>query len=468
MSALGAFRQMIPQTQELPVTPNRIYQEMNSEKKDTDIDSLAKQIEKMTLMLQGNQPRNQGNYNRNNNYNRYNNGNNENYNQRRNLDHVECYNCGTRGHYANTCPEGNNNERNGNYQRNNNDRNRQPRNNNNPPRNNRSLNFCRATFEEEDALDFGYSSSDNEYSEDEKQVFVNTRSGKRTRPNEILDDDDSEDEQQPQNRRNFVNKNQDISNKRKMGLQKAREKSRQKNICNRCGMQGHFGTECPRLWCTRCSQKGHEYDKCPVYPMEKKFRKKNVISEDQIKKELDFVKYIVKNLSKVIHKGKLAEEIQKYKKKGGINYVEKNETDEYTPTICDVNIQGMETEAIVDSGSSVTVITKGLMDELPYEITEPSRTNLNSFGNGKYPSLGKINGMEFFVGNVKTKMDVEVVDFPEEMFLLGTDWMRRERAGIDYDREVLTIRKNGKDNLVPIYFREDKEENEEEYEEDLC
>ena len=77
--------------------------------------------------------------------------------------------------------------------------------------------------------------------------------------------------------------------------------------------------------------------------------------------------------------------------------------------------------------------------------------------------------MEFFVGNIKTQADVEVVDFPEQMFLLGTDWMRRERAGIDYDKEILKISRNGKDNLVPIYYTEETNNNEEEYEENgLC
>ena len=50
-------------------------------------------------------------------------------------------------------------------------------------------------------------------------------------------DDDSEDEI-PQERRKMRNDGQEAANKKKAGLQKAREKNRQKNICNRCGNMG--------------------------------------------------------------------------------------------------------------------------------------------------------------------------------------------------------------------------------------
>ena len=121
---------------------------------------------------------------------------------------------------------------------------------------------------------------------------------------------------------------------------------------------------------------------------------------------------------------------------------------------------------MLDTGSSVTVMTKALMDELPYEITTSSRTKLNAFGQGKYPSIGIVENMEFFIGNVKTKANVEVVDFQEKIFLLGTDWMKKEKAKLDYNKDILTIQKNGRDNLVPIYYKEEIPETEEEYESD--
>ena len=142
----------------------------------------------------------------------------------------------------------------------------------------------------------------------------------------------------------------------------------------------------------------------------------------------------------------------------------------YKPTTCEINIQGYETEAIVDSGAAVTVITKGLMDKTSYEITGSSRTKLNPFGEGKYPSIGIIKNMEFFIGNTKSKIDVEVVDFPEEMLLLGTDWIIKEKAAIDLDTGFMTLRKiGGKREFIPVTYKEKQQEIEnedEEYEEE--
>src|SRR5215208_1268044 len=68
----------------------------------------------------------------------------------------------------------------------------------------------------------------------------------------------------------------DLKTGRNEGLNRAREKKRTMNKCNRCGDTEHFGTECPRILeyaiCTRCRQRGHEWNKCPTYPMEKKVR----------------------------------------------------------------------------------------------------------------------------------------------------------------------------------------------------
>ena len=48
---------------------------------------------------------------------------------------------------------------------------------------------------------------------------------------------------------------------------------------------------------------------------------------------------------------------------------------------------------------------------MPYEW-KPSKTRLVPFGKEKYASLGVIENMDFFVGDVKTTAEVEVVDLP--------------------------------------------------------
>ena len=114
----------------------------------------------------------------------------------------------------------------------------------------------------------------------------------------------------------------------------------------------------------------------------------------------------------------------------------------------------------MDSGAAVTVLSKEIWDKMPYEKLEASRTSLCPFGEGKkYASLGKIRNMDFFVGDVKTEMDVEVVDVPGEIFILGVDWMAKEGAKIDIYNEIMYIGQNE----IPIRYIK-PEFDEEEYE----
>jgi hypothetical protein len=64
--------------------------------------------------------------------------------------------------------------------------------------------------------------------------------------------------------------------------------------------------------------------------------------------------------------------------------------------------------------------------------------------------------------------DVEVVDVPEEIFILGVDWIGKEKANINLEDEVLEITQRGRTYTVPVkYIKEDYDE--EEYEEEsLC
>jgi hypothetical protein len=115
------------------------------------------------------------------------------------------------------------------------------------------------------------------------------------------------------------------------------------------------------------------------------------------------------------------------------------------------------------------VITRGLAEQLPYDW-KPSRTRLIPFGEGKHASLGVIEDMEFFVGDSKTRAKVEVVDLPQQLFLLGVDWLRKEKGTINFEREELRLKRDSDYERIPIKFVEHDEyedEYEEEYEEEF-
>ena len=207
------------------------------------------------------------------------------------------------------------------------------------------------------------------------------------------------------------------------------------------------------------------WDKCPDYPLEKKLRKEMNIDETT-EKECRIAEHIVKDLPKMIKKKALYKSIQRFREKG-VKYLQKNGKPEYIPTTYEVNIQGIETDAIVDSGAAATVMSSGLLNKIPYEITKSSKVNFTPFGKGKYTSLGIIEEMEFFIGDVKTIMDVEVVDLPDEIFILGVDWIKKEQGKIDLEEDILLIRKRNRDFKIPLsYIDEEINEEDEESEEE--
>ena len=73
-----------------------------------------------------------------------------------------------------------------------------------------------------------------------------------------------------------------------------------------------------------------------------------------------------------------------------------------------------------------------------------------------------IKEMEFFIGDMKTIMDVEVVDLPDEIFILGVDWIKRERVKIDLEKEILSIQKGNRDFEIPLNYIDEEINNEDE------
>ena len=262
-----------------------------------------------------------------------------------------------------------------------------------------------------------------------------------------------------------------IRDKRTEALQKARNKQRQKNGCNRCEKQEHFETECLRIQCTRCGEKGHEWNKCPTYPIEKKPRKKRetIIIEEKIREKYEFAKYIMENLPRVSIKDtmkyvpgyeeKLYNIVQKHESE--VNFLEKIGEEKFNPITCEVNIQGVNEEVIIDTEAGATVMTRGMMENLPYEIEEPSNINLVDFGKGKFRSLEKIR---FFMGDTKVTATVDIVNLPYRILLLGTEWLSKNRALVDCNEELLILKRSKGNIEIPIKFLED--ENEEEYEDE--
>jgi hypothetical protein len=213
------------------------------------------------------------------------------------------------------------------------------------------------------------------------------------------------------------------------------------------------------------------WDRCPTYPREKRMKGKEMEMDGRTERDFRLVKHVIKNLPKITSKQGLQRILQNYEKRN-MNYLKRNGKPKFIATTCEANIQGNEIKAFVDTGASATVMTRGIYEKMPYEKLEASRTSFSPFGGEKkYASLGTIKDMEFFVGDEKTEMDVEVVDVPGEVFILGVDWIEKEKVRIDINNGIMDIRRNGRCYEIPVKHTErevEEEEYESEDEETLC
>src|ERR1043166_3440193 len=101
------------------------------------------------------------------------------------------------------------------------------------------------------------------------------------------------------------------------------------------------------------------WNKCPKYPVEKK-TKREMNMDKMTEEEFKIAEHIVKELPKMIKKEELCKSIYRYKEKG-VKFLQKNGKPKIKPLVCEVNIQGIETEAIIDTGVVATVMLTGFL-----------------------------------------------------------------------------------------------------------
>src|SRR4051812_4418323 len=129
---------------------------------------------------------------------------------------------------------------------------------------------------------------------------------------------------------------------------------------------------------------------------------------------------------------------------------------------CNAGIEGRVIEAIIDSGAEVTAMSRGLMDELGYEIDEPSNIIIKSANDQRNRSLERINNVEILLEGEDIVTDMKVIENANKLLILGNDWIKENVRNIDIENEEMKIRRRYRTRVIPIEFT--KEIDEEEYE----
>src|SRR5436189_2143920 len=169
-------------------------------------------------------------------------------------------------------------------------------------------------------------------------------------------------------------------------------------------------------------------------------------------------------------KKELRETNEKYNDEGKIKYINAEDKSKYTPIKCVSNIEGIKVETIIDTGAGISAITRGLMEKLQWEEDEESDLILVTADNTKHNSLGRMREIYFLIeGKKVSASEIEIIESPEKLLILGTDWAHEKEGKIDLKNNVLEIESEEGNVKIPVEFIqriEIEEDNDSEEDED--
>src|SRR6185295_10110420 len=139
-----------------------------------------------------------------------------------------------------------------------------------------------------------------------------------------------------------------------------------------------------------------------------------------------------------------------------------------TPMICKGQIGGWTVDIILDSGSSTSIISKKFLDHLKRKANRQSNRMITGIHGDKKSSLGICDNIAVHIGDVVVSADMEIIDTQAYNLVLGTDWLRKANAVINYKDSQVTISdgsrqaqvtcRNSTQLLLPINDEEEEED----------
>jgi hypothetical protein len=142
-----------------------------------------------------------------------------------------------------------------------------------------------------------------------------------------------------------------------------------------------------------------------------------------------------------------------------------------TPMICKGQVGQQTINIIVDSGSSISIISKRFADYLKRKPNQASTKRITGIHGDQRASLGVITDVPVDIEGVIVSTEMEVIDTTAYTLVLGNDWLTRASARIDFNPPRLTITdgrntatiecKNTITRTTPEVIEDDEEETDE-------
>ena len=121
----------------------------------------------------------------------------------------------------------------------------------------------------------------------------------------------------------------------------------------------------------------------------------------------------------------------------------------FTPLICKAQVYGWTIDLIVDSGSSISVISENFMKDIGHHPTKTSTRTVSDIHGEKKLPIGIVENIQVAIEGVKATVDMDVINASDYAVIVGTDWLTKVKAKIEFDPPQLTVYQNGVTVTVP-------------------
>ena len=105
---------------------------------------------------------------------------------------------------------------------------------------------------------------------------------------------------------------------------------------------------------------------------------------------------------------------------------------------------------ILDSRAATNIITKSLMNALRLKIDRPSKLVIVTANGSKVRSLGEITNFPMEFAGLRFATNVQVLDSPDKVLILGNDWLIKTQAVIDWGKRTISVVINNRKRCTPI------------------
>ena len=101
-------------------------------------------------------------------------------------------------------------------------------------------------------------------------------------------------------------------------------------------------------------------------------------------------------------------------------------------------------QLILDSGSSGSVISKQFLEKVGRKVDQPSHINIIKINGEKRKALGEIKSLPIVVQKQLLPVNIIVSEATGYDVLVENDWLTKYQAKLDWEKQTLMVRIDGK------------------------